>query len=83
MLSTCLENFLEALKVKNFAKKGAFLQKRALEAASAAPRLPDIRFAGFSAEPSGSELYRYSGYMIHSNLHLEAPRWTTCRKNTE
>ena len=45
------------------------------------PRLPDIGFAGFSAEPSGAELCRITGYVMHSNLHLEAPRWTTCRKN--
>ena len=37
--------------------------------------------AGFNAEPSGAELCRITGYVMHSNLHLEAPRWTTCRKN--
>ena len=64
-------------------KGGVFCKKRALEAASAQrlqPGLLDIGFDGFSAEPSGKELCRITGYVMHPNLHLEAPKWTTCRQ---
>ena len=64
--------------------RGPFLQKKGhlrQPQQRLQPRLPDIGSAGFSAEPSGAELCRITGYVMHSNLHLEAPRWTTFRKN--
>ena len=64
--------------------RGPFLQKKGhlrQPQQRLQPRLPDIGSAGFSAEPSGAELRRITGYVMHSNLHLEAPRWTACREN--